>query len=157
MRLPAVSNKSNKTNSEKKNSLFFFFFFFYIGLQKQHNSLMYWLHVLRPEDDYYTCQLSRIRHRSPALPYRSPYLPDKIIFWAFLCLGLKFSPFLAQNVNFSYSQYGFWAFLHVFSHWQRLFLGWKRWLRFLIVRTSCKTSFDVLSHSQWEEKRVFRF
>ena len=90
-------------------------------------------------------------------PVRSPYLPDKIIFWAFLCLGLKFSPFLAQNVNFSYSQYGFWAFLHVFSHWQRLSLGWKRWLRFLIVRTSCKTSFDVLSHSQWEEKRVFRF
>ena len=27
----------------------------------------------------------------------------------FLCLGLKFSLFLAQNVNFSYSQYGFWG------------------------------------------------
>ena len=38
MRLLAVSNKSNKTNIEKKNSPFF-----YIGLQKQHNSLMYWL------------------------------------------------------------------------------------------------------------------
>ena len=24
-----------------------------------------------------------------------------------LCLSLKFSPFLARNVNFSYSQYGF--------------------------------------------------
>ena len=40
MRLLAVSKKSNKTNSEKKNSLFFFF---YIRLQKQYNSLMYWL------------------------------------------------------------------------------------------------------------------
>ena len=53
--------------------------------------------------------VSQIPHRSPALWYGSPYLPDKIIFWAFLCLGLKFSPFLAQNVNFSYSQYGFWG------------------------------------------------
>ena len=87
------------------------------------------------------------------LPYRSPYLPDKIIFWAFLCLGLKLSPFLAENVNFSYSQYGFWAFLHVFNHWQRLFLAWKQWLRFLIVRTSCKTSFIVLSHSHWGRKK----
>ena len=70
--------------------------------------------------------VSRIRHRSPALPYRSPYLPDKIIFWAFLCLGLKFSPFLAQNVNlFAVRFLG-----HVFSHWQRLFLVRKRWLRF---------------------------
>ena len=47
--------------------------------------------------------VSRIRHQSPGLPYGSLYLPDKIIFWAFLCLSLKFSPFLAQNLNFSYS------------------------------------------------------
>ena len=33
------------------------------------------------------------------------------------------------------------AFLHVFSHWQRLFLGSKRWLRNLTVCTSCKTSY----------------
>ena len=38
MMLLAVSNKSNKTNIEKKNSPFL-----YIRLQKQHNSLMYWL------------------------------------------------------------------------------------------------------------------
>ena len=31
------------------------------------------------------------------------------------------------------------AFLHVFSHWQRLFLASKRWFRILIVCTSCKT------------------
>ena len=37
MWLLAVSTKSNKTNSEK------FSVFFYISLQKQHNSLMYWL------------------------------------------------------------------------------------------------------------------
>ena len=57
----------------------------------------------------HTCQLSRIQHQSPALPYGSPYLPDKIIFWAFLCLDFKFSSFLVQNLNFSYSQYGFWG------------------------------------------------
>ena len=44
--------------------------------------------------------VSRIRHQSPGLPYGSLYLPDKIIFWAFMCLSLKFSPFLAQNLNF---------------------------------------------------------
>ena len=47
--------------------------------------------------------VSRIRHQSPCLPYGSPYLPDKIIFRAFLCLSLRFSPFLAQNLNFSYT------------------------------------------------------
>ena len=67
------------------------------------------------------------------------------------------------------------AFLHVFSHSQRLFLASKRWLRNLIVCTSCKTPFNVLSHSysglgqfvgvgvRWnsgggsEKKRVSRF
>ena len=39
------------------------------------------------------------------------------------------------------------AFLHVFSHWQRLFLASKWWFRILIVCTSCKTSYNVLSHS----------
>ena len=54
--------------------------------------------------------VSQIRHRSPALPYRSPNLPDKIIFWAFVCLSLSFSPLLAQNLNkFSYLQYDFWG------------------------------------------------
>ena len=94
--------------------------------------------------------VSQIRHRSPALPYRWPYLPDKIVFWAFLCLSLRFGPFLAQNLKFSYSQYGevSGAFFQVFSHWQRLFLALK-WLRILIVCSSCKTSFNVLSHSHW--------
>ena len=36
MRLLAVSNKSNKTNSERR-----ILNFFYIRLQKQHNSLMH--------------------------------------------------------------------------------------------------------------------
>ena len=48
-------------------------------------------------------------HRSPALLYGSAYFPDKITFWSFLYLSLRFNPFLAQNVNFSYSQYGFWG------------------------------------------------
>ena len=52
--------------------------------------------------------VSQIQHGSPALPYGSPYLSDKIIFWAFRCIRLRFSPFLAQNLNFSYLQYGFW-------------------------------------------------
>ena len=56
---------------------------------------------------FHTYQLFRIRHQSPGLPYGSPYLPDKIIFWSLLCLSLRFSPFLAQNLSFSYSLYGF--------------------------------------------------
>ena len=81
----------------------------------------------------------RIWHRSPALPYGSPYLPDKIIFWAFLCLyicSVRFSPFLAQHLNFSYSQLmASGVFLHIFIHWQRLYLASKRWLQILIVCT----------------------
>ena len=41
------------------------------------------------------------------------------------------------------------AFLLVFSHWQRLCLASKRWFRIFIVCTSCKTSYNVLSHSYW--------
>ena len=92
----------------------------------------------------------RIWHRSPALPYGSPYLLDKIIFWAFLCLSLRFSPFLAQHANFSYSQLAVsGAFLDIFIHWQRLFLASKWCLQILIVCNSCKTSNNVLSHSHW--------
>ena len=43
----------------------------------------------------------------------------------------------------------FGAFLHIFSHWQRLFLASKQWLQILILYTSCKTSYNVLSHSHW--------
>ena len=53
--------------------------------------------------------VSGIWRQSPALPYGSPYLPDKIIFLAFLCLSLRFSPYLAQNLNFSHSQYCLWG------------------------------------------------
>ena len=49
----------------------------------------------RKEYQHHTCQLSRIRHRSSAFPYSSPNLPDKIIFWAFLCFSLRFSPFFS--------------------------------------------------------------
>ena len=96
--------------------------------------------------------VSQIRHQSPGLPYGWPHLPDKIIFWAFLCLSLTFSPLLAQNVNFSFSKSQVrstvsGALLHLFSHWQRLFLASKRLSRILIVCTSCKISYNVLSHS----------
>ena len=49
-------------------------------------------------------------------------------------LSLRFSPFLAPNLN-----YGFWG----------IFAASKRWFRILIVCTSCKTSYNVLSHSHW--------
>ena len=39
--------------------------------------------------------------------------------------------------------------MHVFSHWQRLFLASKWWLQIFILYTSCKTSYNVLSHSHW--------
>ena len=49
------------------------------------------------------------------------------------------------------------AFSHVFSHWQRLiFLASKRWFRILIVCTSCKTSYNVLSHSHWGLGQYYR-
>ena len=81
----------------------------------------------------------RIRHRSQALPYGSPYLPDKIIFSAFLYLNWDLKTciiFICTTVSR--------AFLHVFSHCQR-FSG----LRIVLVCTSCKTSHNVLSHSHW--------
>ena len=59
------------------------------------------------------------------------------------------------------------AFLQLFySHWQRLFLASKWWSWILTVCTSCKTSYNVLSHSHIyrgeggvgsENERVSRF
>ena len=43
------------------------------------------------------------------------------------------------------------AFLHVCSHWAS-----KRWFRILIVCTSCKTSYNVLSHSHWGLGQFFK-
>ena len=61
-------------------------------------------HPQAPDQPHiHTCQLSQIQHQSPGLLYGPPYLPDKVIFWAFLCLSLRCSSFLAQNFNFSYS------------------------------------------------------
>ena len=58
--------------------------------------------------------VSRIRHQSPGLPYGSPYLPDKIIFWAFMCVSLRCSPFLAQNWIFRIRSTVSGAFLHLY-------------------------------------------
>ena len=69
----------------------------------------------------HTCQLSRIRHRSSVLPYGSPSLSDKIIFWSFLFFSLRCSPFFPQNLNFSFRSTVPGTFSQVFSHWQRLF------------------------------------
>ena len=124
MRLLAVSKKSNKTNSEKKNSLFFFFTSGFKNsitvscTDYSCTAVRRWLLYMPTLPDY--TWVSRIRHRSPALPYGSPYLPNKIIFCAFLYLGLKVSPFLAQNVIFFIRSTVSGAFLHVFSHRQRL-------------------------------------
>ena len=89
----------------------------------------------------------RIWHQSPGLRYGSPYLPDKIIFWAFLCLSLRFSQFNLKTWNFLVHSTVSRAFLHLFSHWQKLFLGSKQWSQILVVCTSCKTSYNVLSHA----------
>ena len=104
-------------------------------------------HPQAPDQPHTTCQLSQIQHQSPGLLYRSPYLPDKVIFWAFLWLSLRCSPFLAKTLIFHIHSTVFGAFLHLFSHWQRLFLASKWWSRILTVCTSCKTSYNVLSHS----------
>ena len=118
---------------------------------------------------FQTCQVSRIRHRSPSLPYRSPYLPDKIIFWAFLCLSLKFRALFNSKREFFLFTLWFLGHSAHFSHWQRLFLASKqRGLGILIVCTLCKTSYNALNHSHWglgqfvgrrggcSEKRDFR-
>ena len=113
--------------------LFFCFFFFFVNLAVKHSYSKEKYVVLPPVTKksyviisdhhlFHTCQLSRIRHQSPGLPYWSPYLPDKIIFWSLLCLSLRFSPFSAQNVGFLIRCMVSGAFLHPFSHWQRLCL-----------------------------------
>ena len=66
------------------------------------------------------CQLYRTAHRSPALPFGSPNLLHKMDFWAFLCLGLKFSSFFFHNSNFIHCTISR-TFLPIFSLWQRLF------------------------------------
>ena len=43
--------------------------------------------------------VSRIRHWSPALPYGSPNLSDKMAFLAFLCCSLKFSPIFPLKIR----------------------------------------------------------
>ena len=43
--------------------------------------------------------VSRIRHGSPALPYGSPNLSDKMAFLAFLCCSLKFSPIFPLKIR----------------------------------------------------------
>ena len=60
---------------------------------------------------------------------------------------MRFSPFLAQNLKLSYSQYGFWGILSLTKIISSI--------RILIVCTSCKTSYNVLSHSYWGLSQFF--
>ena len=74
-------------------------------------------------DKKHICQLSQIIQKSPALPYRSPNLPDNMDFRTFLHNSLKFSPFFSQNSNFLYSLYSFWdIFAHIYS-WRKITLS----------------------------------
>ena len=51
--------------------------------------------------------------RSPALVHKSPAFYVRYKYWILSKklhrLSLRFSPFLAKNLTFSYSQYGFWG------------------------------------------------
>ena len=93
----------------------------------------------------HTCQLSRIIWESPALLYGSPYLPDKIIFRALLCLFT----FLAQKLNFSYSWYGFWGIFACIQSLTKIISGIKTMIANFDSMYSCKTSCNVQSHSHW--------
>ena len=93
--------------------------------------------------------VSRIRHWSPALLCGSPYLPDKSSLKLFCALVLDVAHFFLKTWIFLACSTVSGAFLHVFSQWQRLFLASTRWFRILIVCTSCKTAYNVLSHSYW--------
>ena len=95
-------------------------------------------------------EVSRIWHWSPALPYRSPNLPGKMNFIASLHFSLQFSPFFVKIQTFFYLLYSFWD---IFAHIDSLrkimfsFIQWRK--RILISCTSCKTSYNVLSHGSW--------
>ena len=54
-------------------------------------------------DQYHSCQLSRIQHRSPALLYWSPYLPDKLIFELFCALVWNLTHFLLKTWIFLFA------------------------------------------------------
>ena len=99
----------------------------------------------------HTCQLSRIIWESPG--YSTDLLLSCLPPGHHIC-QIKSSPklFCALVWDLAYFFLKTWsflicstvsgAFLHVFSHSQRLFLATKWWLRILIVCTSCKTSYD---------------
>ena len=126
-------------------------------------------YILLYVNKFHTCQLSRIQHWSPALPYGSPYmyLPDKIIFWAFQCLSLRFRTFWLKTWIFLICSTVSGAFLHIFPHWQRLFLASNRWLRLLIAipiggwvnLSGCEGwgSVDIPGGKVVKKKRVSRF
>ena len=100
----------------------------------------------------HTCQPSWIIRASPRygtdlpLPRTGHHIPriksSFELFCAFIAWDLAHFFFLIQIMVSA-------AFLHVFSHWQRLFLASKRSLQILIVCTSYKTSYNVLKHSHW--------
>ena len=64
--------------------------------------------------------------------------------WAFLCFNFNRLSYFCSKFEFSliYSSVS-GPFLHLFHHWQRL--SWK-WI--VMVCTSCKTSYNVLSNSR---------
>ena len=78
---------------------------------------------------------------SPALVNKSPAFYVHYKYWILSKtenrLSLRFSPFLAQNLDFLIRSMVSGAFLRVFSQWQRLFLASKWWFRILIVCKSC--------------------
>lgn len=65
---------------------------------------------------WHTCQFSCIRHQSPALPYGTQNLQDKIEYWAFLSFNLQLIPSPPKIWIFFDSQFGFWGiFAHISS------------------------------------------
>ena len=99
-------------------------------LQKKKNYVVYWCWS-RARDKCTPPQ----KNPGSTPAYRSPNL-----FWAFLCFGLELSPFFPKISLI----HGTWYILHVFCHWQK-YLYFVKWI--LMVCTSCKTSYNVLSHT----------
>ena len=105
---------------------------------------------------YHTCQLSQIIRKSPGYDTDLPLSRTghhisriKSSFKLFCALVWDLAHFWLKTWIFLIRSTVSGAFSLVFSHWQRLFLVSKRWLRILIVWHSCKTSYNVLSHSHW--------
>ena len=96
------------------------------------------------------CQLSWIIQECPGygtdLPLFCTGHQISLIKWTFelFCASVwNLAHFFSQNSNFFIHNMVSGTFLHIFSHWKRLFLSLQWWKGILIACALCKTSYTV--------------